>query len=196
MSCRGGVVAVCGSRSLPLSVGPLMGRVVRSLLDGGSSLSVGCASGADAFALSACQSAGALSRVSVFAAFGPDGAGAAGSVSAVSVVSAAAAEGASVIWWAGGPAGVPVQVRLSARTRRVVGAATAGLVAFFSASSSRGTVLACRLAAARGLPVLAFSVGFSGQGLPSLGEGCWVPSGRGGIWSGAWRWVPEQGALF
>ena len=195
MSCGGGVVAVCGSRSLPLSAGPLVGRVVRSLLAGGSSLAVGCASGADAFVLSSAQAAGAFSRVLVFAAFGPGGAGAAGSVSAVSVVSAAAAEGARVCWWAGGPAGVPVQARLSARTRKVVGAASTGLMAFFGTSASRGTLLACRLAAARGLPVLAFSVGFSGQGLPSLGEGSWVPSGRDGVWAGAWRWVPNQGAL-
>jgi predicted Rossmann fold nucleotide-binding protein DprA/Smf involved in DNA uptake len=193
MSCSGGVVAVCGSRSLPVSAGPLVGRVVRALLAGGASLAVGCASGADAFALSACWSAGALSRVSVFAAFGPGGAGAAGSVSAVSVVSAAAAAGAMVSWWAGGPVRVPVQARLLARTRRVVGAANVGLVAFFVPSASRGTVLACRLAAERGLPVLAFPVGFPGQRLPSLGSGFWAPSGRAGVWSGACRWVPEQG---
>jgi hypothetical protein len=196
MSCSGGVVAVCGSRSLPLSARSPVGRVVQALLSGGASLAVGCATGADAFALSACQSLGGLTRVSVFAAFGPGGAGAAGSVSSVSVVNAEAAAGARVCWWAGGPASVPVQARLSVRTRKVVGAADMGLVAFFCASASRGTLLACRLAATRGLPVLAFPVGFSGKDLPSLGAGCWAPSGRRGVWSGAWRWVPEQGDLF
>lgn len=194
MSC-GGVVAVCGSRSLPVSAGPLVGRVVHALLAGGSLLSVGCSTGADGFALSPVLAAGFPSRVSVFAAFGPGGAGAAGSVSAVSVVSAAATAGAPVSWWAGGPASVPVQARLSARTRAVVGAASSGLVAFFGSPVSRGSVLACRVAVARGLPVLAFPVGFPGQLLPSLGAGTWGSSGRGGVWSGAWRWAPKQGIL-
>lgn len=196
MSISGGVVAVCGSRSLPVSAGPLVGRVVSALLSGGSSLAVGCATGADAFALSSVLVAGVPSRASVFAAFGQGGAGAAGSVSAVSVVSAAAAAGFSVTWWAGGPASVPVQARLSARTRAVVGAANSGLVAFLGSTSSHGSLLACRVAMARGLPVLVFPVGFHGHSLPSLGAGSWAPSGGGGVWSLAWRWVPGQGALF
>jgi predicted Rossmann fold nucleotide-binding protein DprA/Smf involved in DNA uptake len=196
MSISGGVVAVCGSRSLPVSAGPLVGRVVQALLSGGSSLVVGCASGADGFALSSVMSAGAVSSVSVFAAFGPGGAGAAGSVSAVSVVSAAAAAGVSVSWWAGGSAGVPVQARLSARTRAVVGAASSGLVAFLGSPASPGSFLACRLALARGLPVLVFPVGFHGHSLPLLGPGSWVPVGGNGVWSLAWRWLPDQGILF
>ncbi len=196
MSFSGGVVAVCGSRSLPVSAGPLVGRVVRALLSGGSSLVVGCASGADAFALSSVLSAGFPSRVSVFAAFGQGGAGAAGSVSAVSVVSSAAAAGASVSWWAGGPASVPVPARLSARTRAVVGAASSGLVAFLGSPASPGSLLACRTALARGLPVLVFPVGFHGHSLPSLGPGSWVSVGGSGVWSLAWRWVPGQGVLF
>ena len=196
MSISGGVVAVCGTRSLPVSAGPLVGQVVRSLLAGGSSLVVGCASGADGFALSSVMSAGAVSSVSVFAAFGPGGAGAAGSVSAVSVVSAAASAGANVSWWAGGPSSVPVQARLSARTRAVVGAASSGLVAFLGSPSSPGSLLACRVALARGLPVFVFPVGFHGQSLPSLGAGSWVPVGGSGVWSLAWRWVPGQGSLF
>ncbi len=196
MSIRGGVVAVCGSRSLPVAAGPLVGQVVRSLVAGGSSLAGGCATGADGFALSSALASGACSRLSVFAAFGPGGAGAAGSVSAVSQVAAVAAAGASVAWWAGGPASVPVRVRLAARTRAVVGAANVGLVAFLGAPSSCGSLLACRVAAGRGLPVLVFPVGFPAGHLPSLGSGSWSPSGRGGVWSKAWRWVPVQRALF
>lgn len=191
----GGVVAVCGSRSLPVSAGPLVGQVVRSLLVGGSSLVVGCASGADGFAISSALAAGAAPRLSVLAAFGPGGAGAAGSVSAVFQVTAAASAGAQVAWWVGGPASVPLQARLAGRTRAVVAAASVGLVAFFGSPASRGSLLACRLAQGRGLPVLAFPVGFPGQRLPSLGAGYWAPSGRGGVWSGAWRWVPGQGVL-
>lgn len=191
----GGVVAVCGSRSLPVSAGPLVGRVVRSLLGGGASLAVGCASGADGFAISSALAAGAASRLSVLAAFGPGGAGAAGSVSAVPLVTAAASAGARVAWWAGGPSAVPLQARLAGRTRAVVAAAGVGLVAFIGSPASRGSLLACQLAQARGLPVLAFPVGFPGQRLPSLGAGQWVPSGRDGVWSGAWRWDPGQGVL-
>jgi hypothetical protein len=196
MSFRGGVVAICGSRSLPVSAGPLVGQVVRSLFAAGSSVAVGCATGADGYALSSAVASGSVSRVSVFAAFGPGGAGAAGSVSAVSQVAAAAAAGVSVAWWAGGPCSVPVQARLSARTRAVVAAANTGLVAFLGAPTSCGSLLACRLAAARGLPVLVFPLYFPAGHLPSLGAGCWSPSGMAGVWSGAWRWVPGQGVLF
>ena len=191
----GGVVGVCGSRSLQVSAAPLVGRVVRVLLVKGASLAVGCATGADGFALSSVLAAGLPSRVSVFAAFGPGGAGAAGSVSAVSLVSTVAVAGAPVFWWAGGPAGVPLQARLAERTRAVVGAASSGLVAFFGSPASRGSLLACRVTVARGLPVLAFPVGFPGQYLPSLGAGAWAPSGRAGVWSAAWRWEPGQGVL-
>lgn len=192
----GGVVAVAGSRSLPSGEAGLVRRVCGSLVRGGHSLAVGCCVGTDEAVLSSMLVAGAASRLSVFAAFGPGGAGAAGSASAVSVVAAVASAGASVRWWAGGPAGVPVQVRLANRTQVVVGAACVGLVVFFGSPVSLGSLLACRLAVARGLPVWAFPVGFPGRLLPSPCVGAWVASGRGGVWPGAWRWVPAQGALF
>ena len=93
-------------------------------------------------------------------------------------------------WWAGGPASVPLPARLAARTRAVVGAASSGLVAFLASPGSRGTVLACRLAAERGLQVVAFPLGFHGQQLSALGGGRWVPCERAGVWAAAWRWEP------
>lgn len=187
-----GVVAVAGSRSLPVGGLALVGSVSRSLVASGCSLVVGCASGAD----SACFSSVPVQSVRVLAAFGPGGAGAAGRVSAVSQLSAFVRGGGGVSWWAGGGASVPVRRRLAARSRAVVSAASSGLVVFFSSPSSRGSALAARFAVSRGLPVVAFAVGFPPSRLPSLGAGAWSSVGGAGPWAGAWRWVPGQAALF
>ncbi|WP_456374136.1 hypothetical protein [Thiolapillus sp.] len=72
-------------------------------------------------------------------------------------------------------------------------AASSGLVAFLSSPSSRGSALACRLAAARGLPVVAFPLGFHGQQFPALGAGQWVPCQQGGVWAAAWQWQAVPG---
>lgn len=187
-----GVVAVAGSRSLPRSFAPLVQGVVASVVGSGRSAAVGCCVGADAFALS---SGVAASAVRCFAAFGPGGVGAC-SLSAVSAVSAFAAAGGCVAWWAGGPASVPLRSRLAARTQAVIGTASVSAVVFFASPSSRGSLLACRLAAARGLPVFAFPCGFAGSALPSLGAGAWVPVGGSGVWSAAFRWASGQAAVF
>ena len=47
-----GVVALCGSRSLPSSVVPLVSSIVGSLVSSGRPLAVGCAAGADAAVVS------------------------------------------------------------------------------------------------------------------------------------------------
>ncbi|BBL77541.1 hypothetical protein [Methylomagnum ishizawai] len=187
----GGVVAVAGSRALPPAGLALVQRVARALVASGRSLAVGCASGADAAVLGAVPA----SAVSVFAAFGPGGVGSC-PVSAVSAVAAVAAAGGSVVWWAGGPASVPLAARLAARSAAVVGAASSGCVVFFGSPCSRGSLLAASLAAGRSLPVVAFPVGFPGSALPSLGAGSWVPCSRGGVWASAWSWVPAQAGLF
>jgi predicted Rossmann fold nucleotide-binding protein DprA/Smf involved in DNA uptake len=180
----GGVVAVAGSRSLPPGGAPLVASVARSLVAAGASLVVGCAVGADAAVVAAVPPA----ALQVLAAFGPGGAGAwAGS--AVSAVRVFAASGGSVSWWAGGGPAVPLRARLATRTRAVVAEASAGLVVFFASPASRGSVLAAQLAAARGLPVVAFLLGFAPVQLPLLGCGSWVPTGGSGGWAGAWVWV-------
>jgi hypothetical protein len=125
-----------------------------------------------------------VSRLAVFAAFGPGGAGAC-SLSAVGPVALAAAAGASVRWWAGGGQAVPLPARLAARTRAVVAAATSGLLLFPASPSSRGSWLAARLAVARGLPVVVVPLGFPASALPAFGAGAWVPSG---LVSAGWAW--------
>lgn len=186
-----GIVAVAGSRALPASGSALVVRVVSDLAAGGASFVVGCCSGADAALLSAVPGSVPPSLVRCLAAFGPGGVGA-GPFSAVGQVARFAQSGGSVQWWAGGPASVPLRVRLADRTRAVVGSASAGLVAFFGSPCSKGSLLACRCALSRGLPVLAFPVGFPASKLPCLGAGFWVPSG----FAGGYFWAKNQQEIF
>ena len=101
---RLGFVGFCGSRALPSSAASLVARVVASVVRSGRGVAVGCASGADAFALSAALASGA--RLAVFAVGGPSRRGF-WRCSAFSLVSRAAASGASVSWWAGGRCSCP-----------------------------------------------------------------------------------------
>ena len=190
----GGVVALAGSRSLPPGGAGLVAGVARSLVSAGAVLVVGCAAGADAVVLAAVPPG----SVRVFAAFGPGGAGDAGSASAVPVVSRFAAAGGSVVWWAGGGATRPLRARLTARTAAVVSAASVGRVVFLGSPVSRGSLLAAGFAAARGLPVVAFPLGFPPAQLPLLGPGVWRPAGGTGLWASASVWAPleKQISLF
>ena len=185
------MVAVAGSRHLPAAGSALVVRVASDLAASGASFVVGCCSGADAALLSAVPSFLPPSLVRCLAAFGPGGVGA-GPASAVAQVSAFAAADGSVQWWAGGPASAPLRSRLADRTRAVIASANVGLAVFFGSPSSRGSLLACRCALARRLPVLAFPVGFSGSELPSLGDGFWVPSGQ----FGGYFWIKNQYEIF
>lgn len=186
-----GVVAVAGSRGLSAAGSALLVRVVSDLAAGGAKFVVGCCSGADAALLAAVPGAVPPSLVRCLVAFGPGGVDS-GSSSAVAQVSAFAGFGGSVQWWAGGSISVPLRARLAARTRAVVHSANAGLVVLFASPHSRGSLLACRYALARGLPVLAFPVGFGAAQLPVLGAGCWVSCGA----SGGFLWVKNQQDIF
>lgn len=181
-----GVVAVAGSRGLPASALPLVLCVVSDLAGSGASLVVGCCVGADAALLSAVPGVLPPSLVRCLCAFGPGGV-ACGPFSAVARVAAFAAAGGSVQWWAGGGASLPLPVRLAGRTRAVIASASSGLLVFFASPVSRGSLLACQCALARGLPIWAFPVGFAGSALPLLGPGAWVPVRAGGF-----AWVPRQ----
>jgi hypothetical protein len=197
------VVGFCGSRYLSPSFRPLVSGVVSSVLVGGCSVAVGCASGADEFVLSSVVSSGAASRLSVFSAFGPGGVGAV-RVSAVSSVLSALSAGASVQWWAGGGPRVPVRARLVRRSAAFVSflASSPGsspsaslrtsLVGFVSSPvvAGSGAWGEVGLAVRCGVPVVVFPCGFPASALPSLGQGRWVSAG-GGVWSGGWRWVPS-----
>jgi len=183
-----GMVAVAGPRSLPKREAERVAEVAHVLVAAGHQLVVGCATGADACVVAVVPPA----ACSVLAAFGPGGQGGC-RWSNVAGVSRFAEEGGVVSWWAGGGAGAPLPARLSARTGAVVATASVGLVVFVG-PESRGSVLACRRAVARGLPVLAFPVG--GAALPSVNGWQWQPVSGAGVWSGAFRCVPSQSSLF
>ncbi|MDP9484498.1 MAG: hypothetical protein M3Q49_01680 [Actinomycetota bacterium] len=124
------LVGFCGSRSLPPESSALVAGVVRSVLRSGRGIGVGCALGADALVVSSALAAGAASRLSIFAAFGPvsppwpasrvSAPGASSAVSSVPGVAEAIAAGASVRWWAGGGPSVPLSSRLASRSSALV----------------------------------------------------------------------------
>lgn len=192
-------VFVGGSRSLSPFGAAAAFRVGSVLAGRGVGLSVGCCRGADAAALSGFVGAGAAASAFVFAVGGPSGAGFWPRLVPGAVVAAAAA-GASVRWWAGGPASVPGRARLVRRSRAAV--SFGGSAVFVVGSpSSRGSFGAARFAAALGLPVFVVPVGFAAAAvavLPSLGgpsgaggPGAWVVSARASVLFGApcFRWV-------
>ena len=194
------VVAVAGSRSLSPANAPLVSSVVRSVMAYGHSVSVGCCVGADAFVLSALVPLVRgfplpAPRPVCFAAFGAGGVGSC-SLSAVSAVSDFAAAGGSVRWWAGGGSSVALPVRLSSRTNALIASASVSCVVFFASPASVGSLLACRLAVGRGLPVFAFACGFNPSLLPSPGVGSWVSVGGVGAWSFAFRWLSSKLSIF
>jgi hypothetical protein len=197
------VVAVAGSRRLPPAGQLLINQVCFALAGAGAVVSVGCCVGADECVLNS-YPVGALR---VFAAFGPVSPpwpapqgrywahGSSRPVSAVPAVAKALFAGAQVSWWAGGGPSLTLPARLVARTVAVVSAASAGVVVFFASPRSRGSALVVRLAVARGVPVVAFALGVAPMRLPVVGAGCWVACSSAGVWAGAQRWQPAQGAL-
>ncbi len=167
------LVGFCGSRALPASAPALVAGVVRSVLAAGRGVAVGCALGADAAVLSSALRAGAASRLSVFAAFGPvspaflgspaphvRAPGASRSCSSVSGVAEALAAGAPVSWWSGGGPAVPLRSRLAARSAALVSAVAA------SSPAGRGFVgfVSSRPCPAGLLPSRSRSACFSGSG--------------------------------
>jgi hypothetical protein len=210
---------LCGSRALPGAAAPLVGRTVSALLDAGSVLSVGCAAGADAAAVSAAVAAGAAPRVALFCAFGPVSppwaaarhtAPGAWSGSAVATVAAALFAGAAVRWWAGGPSSVSLSARLVRRSLACVHSAAcggpgSGLVAFVCQlpprafapgvwpSCGSGSWASAGAAALLGLPVVVVPVGVlegvSVSSLPALPGGGSWVPVSAGVLSGGFRWV-------
>jgi len=189
-------IGFCGSRSLPVPARPLVSSVVSAVLSGSPArVAVGCSVGADSLVLSSVPSS-ALSRVSVFAAFGPGGRGGC-SLSAVSAVLSAARGGASVRWWSGGQLAVALKLRLARRSVALVRFLSlhrpSALVCFLSSPKSRGSLLACRLAARLGVTVFVFCVGFSPSRLRRLALGSWVLVQLGG--HTVLQWQPSPTAV-
>jgi len=177
--CR---IGFCGSRSLPDSAQPFVTSVVTAALqDSTAQIAVGCSVGADSLVLASVPFSSS-SRLSVFAAFGPDGCGAC-TFSAVPAVLASAAAGASVMWWAGGFKNLPLKARLANRTaalvRYLAESPPGALFCFHLSPRSRGSLLACRQAARRGVSVFVAGVDLPRAtppiALPLLGRGSWSP---------------------
>jgi hypothetical protein len=193
-----------GSRSL---AGSLAQKLVFSVVSGvarrGSSVRVGCASGADALVINAALSVAA--PLAVFAVGSKAGAGFVKS-SAVQSVKRAASYGASVTWLAGGPLSVPVRARLIKRSMAGV-AGSAQAVFFLASASSSGSLAVAARAAGSGVPVVALCVGFSGPPAALKGQpGQWVRV-RSGFFAQfrrahaykpvcVWQWQPAQQKLF
>lgn len=179
------LVAVVGSRSLPLSWRSRVSAVVSCLLARGHSVSSGGAVGADLFALRALVLAGP-SACSGSVVFLP------GQVTQVPStvrrwLASFLRQGGRVV---PGPARPGARRRqfvsaLFARSRRLVVSSSA-VVAFVS-GPSRGTWFTCSFAASRGLPVVVFPLE-GPSALQPLGNGRWVPVQAAGCWSGAFRW--------
>jgi len=190
-------VAFGGSRALPSSAAPLVSRVVGAVLAAGGAVAVGCASGGDELVLSAALSAGAASRLSVFAVGSAGGAGFWSGSAPLALLRSAVAAGAAVAWLAGGGLAVPLRARLLSRSVACIrSVAPAGACVFFLASpSSPGSLRVAAFAAGLGLPVFAFAVGFAGA--PALLAGCagaWVASSFAG--RPCWSWSAAQLGLF
>jgi hypothetical protein len=153
---------------------------------------VGCARGVDrAAGLAALRVVGAM-RLAVFCASGRS--------RAPAFVLRAAAAGASVFFWAGGPAAVPARARLALRSRLccAAGAGLAASVFFLSSPSSRGSLGAAAAAAAAGFPVFVFCCGFPSASLAPL-AGCggrWAPALFFGFPCVAWAPAGSQLSLF
>ena len=210
---------LCGSRSLPGASAPVVERVVSALLGSGFVLSVGCAVGADAAAISSVLAAGAAQRLRVWCAFGPVSppwsaarysAPGACSASAVSSVASALLAGSVVRWWAGGPAAVPLRARLVGRSLACVratagGGSGSGLVAFVAQlpprpfapgawpSCGSGSWGSAAAAAQQWLSVVVVPVGglagVSVSSLPALPGGGAWVPASAGVVSGGFRWV-------
>ncbi|HEC61404.1 MAG TPA: hypothetical protein ENI27_04040 [bacterium] len=165
---------------------------MRSALARGLALSVGCASGADALVLSSALAVSPAS-VSLFCVGSSTGAGFWSGSASLSLLRSAAPAGAAVSWWAGGVSSLPLRARLIRRSKSALSGCSCA-VFFLASASSHGSLAVAARAARAGLPVFAFSLGFSGppSALPAL-------SGLGG-WSffslGVWAWQPAQAVLF
>ena len=171
------VVGFAGPRFGPAAgASALVSALVGSVLASGRSVAAGCAAGVDALAVSAAVAAGAGSRLSVFAAFGPSGWGAlpgssAPPASLVPVVRA----GGRVVWWAGGG---PVAGVLPSPARRLVGRSLAFVRFLAAGGPGSGLVLVVS-----GPPPRPFASAPGGgwSAWPSCGSGSWGSAGAAAL---------------
>jgi len=176
---------------MPANGSALIVQITSEFAARGSFFVVGCCSGADEALLSAVPGSIPPSMVCCLSAFSSKGKGAAPS-SAVDQVFEFSRSGGSVTWLAGGSLSVSPWVRLANRTKQVINSADAGLLVFFSSPRSRGSLLACRCAISKKIPVIAFPIGFSSSELPILGAGYWAKNTE----DKGYLWVKKQRDIF
>lgn len=172
-----GVVGFAGPRFGPASsAAGLVSALVGSVLASGRSVASGCAVGVDALAVSAAVAAGAGSRLSVFAAFGPAGLGALpGSSAPPSSLVPVVRAGGRVVWWAGGG---PVGGVVPSPARRLVGRSLAFVRSLAAGGPGSGLVLVVS-----GAPPRPFAVSAAGgwPAWPSCGSGSWGSAGAAAL---------------
>lgn len=167
-----------GSRALTQNHFSQVSQVVKASLAVGAGIHVGCAVGADQFIIqSACSFP---AQLQIFAQFSSSGAGAFPG-SAVSAVLAAQQLGIPVSFLAGGPLSVPLRARLLKRSIAALRGCSLS-VHFLSNPASSGSLNTAAQAAAMGIPVYIFPLGFPGhpQALRHL-PGAWRPSSFAGF---------------
>ena len=161
-----GCVAVAGSRTLPHAYRSVISSICQHVARSSGSLSVGCCVGVDQAVISSVEP----KFLHIHTVFNSRGEGAC-SLSAVHSVLSAASAGSHLTWLSGGDLSTPLNIRLTSRTKSVVSFASAGLLVFFVSGASRGSTLACKHAASRGLPILALTL--SPAFLPTLKGFSW-----------------------
>jgi hypothetical protein len=184
------VVGFAGGRALQSEHGIVIAGIVRSLLRWKFRLAVGCAIGADEFAIATMEHFRKAQHCTIYASFGRDGTGKIATSSRI--IGEAEAAGAEVHWLAGGPAHIPPRARLIRRTETMICSGIVALVSVWTRPDSKGTARACQIAAQQGIPVVAFEA--FGDCPRPIGPGCWRSiSASSRLWARGWRWMPEAG---
>lgn len=192
----GSFVLFGGSRSLGAAWSGLVSACVSAALVRCVGVSVGCAAGADAVALSSALGAPSFSPglVRLAAVGASSGAGFWSGSAPFGLLARAAAAGVPVAWSAGGGSSVPFRARLLRRSLAAL-SGCAGAVFFLASPGSSGSLRVAGAAAASGVPVVVFACGFSAPPCPPcpprlgrgrLASGSWSPAGS---FCGAARWV-------
>ena len=177
------LVGFCGSRSLPSAFSPLVASCVSAVVAAGRGVAVGCASGADRFALSAARRAGASVFLFSASSFGVGrSAFARRSAALVSAVSSSGA-GCGLVAFVSSPC-PPALAPSSVASRCFAG---------FGSGSWASVAFAVGL----GVPVVVFPcvpVGVSPCSVLPAWSGFWVCAGSG-VWSSGFRFVSSSASL-
>lgn len=195
-------VLLGGSRSLSPRWARAVWSLVALLRRAGCGVSVGCAAGADALAVSACLGGFPSSRWSLFCVGAASGAGFWSGSAPLGLLRQAAAAGVPVVWSAGGGPSVPPRARLLRRSLAALAGCQLG-VWFLASPVASGSLAVAAQAARRGVSVAAVACGFAGAPAPLAGAGGWVAGSLCG-WRppagvSVWFWLraaPAQPLLF